>query len=290
VREHYSWSAHAERYLSELQPVLARVEPRPEPKVGRRPMIHHDRALFTDLDQNLLGDKSSLAKLVSLLRDKRKSASFGIATGRRLDSALKLMRQYGIPQPDVLITSVGTEIHYAPRMTRDTAWSEHINHLWRPRALRRILSDLPGLELQPRKERSRFKLSYHYDAENAPSLAEILSILRQQDQTVNAFLSFGQYLDLTPVRASKGFAVRWFAEHWDIPVERVLAAGGSGTDEDMMRGNTLAVVVANRHEEELSQLTDVDRIFFAEKPFAAGILEAIEHYDFFGECRAPEAS
>ena len=54
-----------------------------------------------------------------------------------------------------------------------------------------------------------------------------------------------------------------------------------------MRGNTLAVVVANRHEEELSQLTEVDRIFFATKPHAAGIVEAIAHYDFFGDCLAP---
>ena len=287
AREHYSWPAHADRYLSELRPILARVEPRPQPKLRRRPMIYHDLALFTDLDQNLLGDRASLAELVSLLRENRKSATFGIATGRRLDSALKAMRRYGIPQPDVLITSVGTEIHYAPRMTLDTAWSEHIDHLWTPRTLHRILTELPGLELQPRRERSRFKLSYYYDAKKAPSYEEILSILRQRDQTVNAFLSFGQYLDLTPIRASKGFAVRWFAEHWDIPVEKILAAGGSGTDEDMMRGNTLAVVVANRHEEELSQLTDVDRIFFATKPYAAGIIEAIEHYDFFGDCRAP---
>ena len=222
-----------------------------------------------------------------MLRENRKVATFGIATGRRLDSALKVMRKYKIPQPDVLITSVGTEIHYAPRMTLDTAWSEHIDHLWTPRAIRRILSELPGLKLQPRRERSRFKLSYYYDAKKAPSYEEILSILRQRDQTVNVFLSFGQYLDITPVRASKGFAVRWFAEHWDIPVERILAAGGSGTDEDMMRGNTLAVVVANRHEEELSQLTDADRIFFATKPHAAGIVEAIAHYDFFGDCLAP---
>ena len=48
-----------------------------------------------------------------------------------------------------------------------------------------------------------------------------------------------------------------------------------------MRGNTLAVVVANRHEEELSDLTDIERIYFAKKSYAAGILEAIDHYDFF---------
>ena len=42
----------------------------------------------------------------------------------------------------------------------------------------------------------------------------------------------------------------------------------------MMRGNTLAAVVANRHDEELSHLMDVDRIYFAGQSHAAGILEA----------------
>ena len=55
-----------------------------------------------------------------------------------------------------------------------------------------------------------------------------------------------------------------------------------------MRGNTLAVVVANRHHEELSDLAEVDRILFATKPHAAGILEAFDHYDFLGTCRYPE--
>jgi sucrose-phosphate synthase len=48
----------------------------------------------------------------------------------------------------------------------------------------------------------------------------------------------------------------------------------------MIRGNTLAVVVANRHGEELSQLVDLDRIYFSKKAYALGILDAIEHYDF----------
>ena len=58
-------------------------------------------------------------------------------------------------------------------------------------------------------------------------------------------------------------------------------AGGSGADEDMMRGNTLAAVVANRHNEELTRLIDVEQIYFAKKPFAAGIIEALNHYKFF---------
>ena len=98
---------------------------------------------------------------------------------------------------------------------------------------------------------------------------------------MNVIYSFGQYLDIIPIRASKGLALRYISHLWAIPLENILVAGGSGADEDIMRGNTLAVVVANRHEEELSDLIDIDRIYFAKKSYAAGILEAIEHYDFF---------
>jgi len=41
--------------------------------------------------------------------------------------------------------------------------------------------------------------------------------------------------------------------------------------------------------EELSQLVDQERIYFAGQDHALGILEAIEHYDFFNACTAPEA-
>ena len=57
----------------------------------------------------------------------------------------------------------------------------------------------------------------------------------------------------------------------------------------MIRGNTLAVVVANRHEEELSQLVNLERIYMARQAHAFGILEAIEHYHFLPEGKAAEA-
>jgi sucrose-phosphate synthase len=289
VREHYVWNAHAQRYLEMVLPVVAKTAP---PLVrtarGRRPMLYHDRAIFTDLDQNLLGDKKSLAELVSLLRKNRKCVSFGIATGRRLDSALKMMKKYHIPEPDVLITSGGSAIHYAPKLTEDTAWTRHIEKQWTPQLVRRVLNALPGLQPQPRVEQSHFKISYYIDPEKAPCLDEINQLLHQEELSVNVVLSFGQFLDVLPIRASKGLALRFMATHWGIPLERILVAGGSGADEDMMRGNTLAVVVGNRHHEELSQLEDAERIYFAHAPYAAGILEALQHYDFFRSCQLAE--
>jgi sucrose-phosphate synthase len=285
VRQYYSWQAHVDRYINLIKPVADKSESITRIQLKRRPMLYHDRALITDLDQNLLGNPQSLKEFVRVLQDNRKYTSFGIATGRRLDSALKVMKQYHIPLPDFLITSLGTEIYYNPGLTRDVAWSEHIDHMWRRRAVLNVLKELPGLELQAKSEQSKYKISYYYDAAIAPDVNEIIHLLHLHDQSVNVVLAFGQYLDIVPVRASKGFALRWFAEMWGIPLEQILAAGGSGADEDMMRGNTLSVVVANRHHEELSELVDSEDIYFADKPFAEGILQAIEHYDFFGECK-----
>jgi sucrose-phosphate synthase len=288
VREHYSWEAHAKRYLRLVRPIVDKTEVLERVPRSRRPMLYHDRAIFTDLDQNLLGDPAMLPRFVEALRANRKCATFGIATGRRLDSALKALRKHRIPEPDVLITSGGTEIHYEPDLTSDTAWTKHIEHRWTPHVVRRVLAELPGLTLQPRMHQSRFKISYYYDQELAPSLEEINRLLHQEEQAVNVVASFGQYLDILPIRASKGLALRYVADHWGIPLDNILVAGGSGADEDMMRGNTLAVLVANRHHEELSHLVDLDSVYFAKESFAYGILEAIDHFDFFGSCSVPE--
>jgi sucrose-phosphate synthase len=287
VQQHYSWQAHTQDYIASLHELLASAKTTFPIMPRRRAGLYHDRAIFTDLDQNLLGDAESLADFLDVMKIYHKCTTFGIATGRRLDAALRMMKRYGIPQPDILITSLGTEICYAPRLTQDRAWAEHIDHLWNPKAIIRVLADLPGLKLQPKMESSRYKISYYIDPGEAPGLDEINSLLHQQELTANTYLSFGQFLDIVPVRASKGFALRWCADQWGIPLENILAAGGSGADEDMMRGNAMAVVVANRHNEELSGLVDIENIYFARQPCAAGILEAIEHYDFLGNCDLP---
>lgn len=280
VAEHYSWEAHATRYLEIIEPIAARTEKLLRLPVERRETGRDERALVTDLDLNLVGDDESLQTLVNLLREHRKSTKFVIATGRRLDQALKLMKKHRIPEPDILITSSGSEIYYAPKLTPDTAWTKHIDHLWLPHRVTKLLDEIPGLERQPKSEQSQFKLSYYINPEQV-DVEDIKSLLHREELSVHVQLAFGQYLDILPLRASKGMALRFVADRWHMPLERICVAGGSGADEDMMRGNTLAVVVANRHHEELSQLEDFSHIYFASKPFAAGIMEAIEYYNFF---------
>jgi len=281
VAEHYSWNAHVQAYLQRVQALSPSGKPHPQHPARSKRRQLHSRAIVSAIDNTLLGDPGGLESFCRLIREKRKDCLFGIATGRRLDSVLAIIKTFNIPMPDILITSLGTEICYPPHLAGDLAWTNHINHLWTPQVLRRIIGELPGVVMQARKEQSRFKISCLYDKALAPSMDEILSLLRQQDVSVSVTLSFGQYLDFVPTRASKGQALRYVSSQWNIPLNQILVAGGSSGDEGMLRGNTLGVVVANRHCEELSVLGDTEDVYYAEKSHALGILEAIDHYDFF---------
>jgi sucrose-phosphate synthase len=287
VRKHYSWQAHVKTYFDKIEALPGKYIPIPSERPTRA-IRYRDRAIFSDLDQNLVGNPAALKIFTEVIKENRKCVTFGIATGRRIDSALALIKKYRIPTPDLLISSLGTRIHYGQSLTEDDYWADHIDFDWSGQRIRRLLSKLPGLKPQPKVDQTPFKISYYYDPEIAPGIEDIISHLHQHEITANVMLSFGQYIDIIPSRASKGQALRYVSQRLDIPLEHTLVAGGSGADEDMMRGNTLAVVVGNRHNEELSQLVDQERIYFAGQDHALGILEAIEHYDFFHACTVPE--
>ena len=283
VAKFYSWEAHAKRYLERLRSLVFqnRVVSRPLP-LSKPPAVQtRTCALFTAIDDTLLGDPQALTQFLKVMREQHRRVLFGIATGRRLNSVLKILKVHSIPMPDVLITSLGTEVYTPPQLTTDISWTHHIDHLWSPQVIKRYMDQLPGLTLQPKEHQSRFKLSYFYDGQQAPSLEEILTLLRQHELSAHTNLSFGYFLDFVPARASKGQALRYVANRWKIPLERVLVNGGSRGDEDMLRGRTLGVVVDSRNSEELAQLSDSERVYFSTGSHAAGILEAIEHYDFF---------
>ena len=274
--------------MEKIESLPGKYQPIPS-QLPTRAVRYRDRAIFTGLDQNLVGNSKALKHFSDTIKENRKCVTFGIVTGRRIDSALAYMKSHSIPTPDILISSLGTRIHYGQSLTEDKYWADHIDHDWSDQRIRRMLDQMLGLEPQSKSEQSPFKVSYCYDPKVAPAVEEIVGQLRQKDITANVTLSYDQFLDVVPSRASKGQSVRYVSQRLDIPLEHILVVGGSGADEDMMRGNTLAVVVGNRHHEELSQLVDQERIYFAGQNHALGILEAIEYYDFFDACKVPEA-
>ncbi|WP_324780345.1 HAD-IIB family hydrolase [Thiobacillus sedimenti] len=284
VVRHYTWDAHVDKYLAAVDRVVHRTRKhvRRERAAQRRvavSMPYVERMLVSDIDNTLIGDRGGLAALVRALRVRPRSCGFAVATGRHLASAVQVLQQARVPLPDVLITAVGSEIHYGPELRPDSGWRRHIQHLWRRDALAALFDDVPGLTLQSADQQSAFKLSFHVDREAAPSLSELKARLRGAKLRANLIFSHDAYLDVLPLRASKGQAIRYLAYKWNLPLRAFLVAGDSGNDLEMLVGDTLAVVVSN-HSAELDALRGVEQVYFAGAPCASGILEGMAHYGF----------
>jgi sucrose-phosphate synthase len=286
TRKHYTWKSHAKTYLRFVQRTALRTRGRR--LVHRLPnkLVTCDRLLICDIDDTLLGDDDALVTLIGKLRETGDHVGFGVATGRHLESATKVLRDNGIPTPDVLITSVGAEIHYGGKDGADDAWSRHLDYRWNPTRIREVLDADDSLELQEEENQRRHKISYYVDGRVGPDRDEIVRRLRHEDLPATVIHSHGQYLDLLPVHASKGKAVRYLASRWGLPMDRVVTVGDSGNDEEMLSGDACAIVVGN-YSPELEALRGRPRIRFVDGRCARGVLEGLEHYDFFGAFEAP---
>jgi sucrose-phosphate synthase len=287
VAQHYTWDAHVDKYLRAIDRVVYRSRKqvrreRVAQQPQHNPMPYVQRMLVSDIDNTLIGDRAGLTALVRMLRERPPSDGFGVATGRHLPSALEVLRQWRVPLPDVLITAVGSEIHYGPDVRPDVGWQRHIQHLWRRDALAALFEDLPGLTLQSDDQQSEYKLSFNVDPATMPSLRQIDMRLREHRLRANLIYSHQAYLDVLPIRASKGQAIRYLAYKWSLPLRAFLVAGDSGNDLEMLVGDTQAVVVSN-HSVELDKLRGMDQVYFADTPCAYGILEGMAHYGFVGK-------
>ncbi len=286
TREHYSWKHHADRYLRDLDDILTHAT---TPTLVERPrerrLPEFDRLIITDLDNTLTGDPEALADFNEMIRE-HEHVGFGIATGRRLDSAMELIEELGLPTPDLIDTDAGTQLHYGESLAPDLSWRKQIGYAWNPQIIHRTLDEIPGLFLQKNIHQSEFKISYEIDQQLAPSTAKIKKLLREAGVRAKVVLSLGMYLDIIPVRGGSDLSLRHVLWKWGFSPENVLVAGDSGNDAGMLLGRTLGVVVGN-YSPELERLRRRPRVYFAKAPHARGILEGIEYYQFLNNIVIP---
>ncbi len=288
VHAHYSWERHVQRYLRDVREVLG-ASATPVPLIrGRqaRRLTQADRLILADIDNTLTGDDQAMFEFFQLIDEAPLNVGFGVATGRRYEDVVRMISELGLPQPELMITAVGTEVYYGRNFTVDRSWRKHIDFRWEPERVREVLEAIPGCFPQPEHEQSAFKVSYQLDPAVAPRPARIRRLLRERGVQAKVVVSHGVFLDVIPTRAGSGMSVRHIAYKWNFPLEQILVAGDSGNDEEMLSVNALGVVVGN-HLPELDKLRRLPRVYFAQACHAAGIIEGIRYYNFLDRIVVP---
>ena len=281
VRKHYTWDAHVEKYLKEVEDLVEQGQDNVKifSQVGRK-LLDAEKLIVSDIDHTLLGDDKALKEFIGILGQTDSRVGFAVATGRTVESAFSVLKENNVPYPDIIISSVGAEIYYnyKGRLIFSSGWKAHIRHQWHRERIKKLLEQFKFLQYQEEDNQREFKISY-YTSENPEYLEKVNRTLIKNKIKANVIFSHGQYLDILPYRASKGKAIRYLAYRWNIANEHILVAGDSGNDSEMLKGDLLGVVVAN-YSSELESLKGQKRIYFAGRKYAGGIVEGIDHYHF----------
>ena len=264
--------------------------------------------LCTDLDRTVLpngsqpesdGARSRFAMLAA-----RPEVTLVYVTGRDRQLVSKAITNYRLPQPDYVISDVGTTIYEVDndswQLWRE--WQQEIAPDWAglgQRDIRKRLLDIMDLQLQEPAKQNLYKSSFYVPlyADTEALSHDIRQRLEASGVRANLVWSIDEprgvgLLDVLPARASKKHAVFFLMQRNHFALADTVFAGDSGNDLPVLVSEIPAVLVANAsaavRREALAQAAargHADALYIAQGGlmgmngnYTAGVLEGVVHY------------
>ena len=244
----------------------------------REEMASCRMVLATDLDGTFLGgsdaDRDALYDWIEAHRD---TVGLVFVSGRDPDFIEELCGGGRVPWPDFVIGDVGTTIAQmkSRKVTPIAALEEEIAARWGDLGarVRAALNGHPGLAVQ--ETDFSYRVSYDMDAKAFDDTAVAIIDALGAD----TLLSDNRFFDVLPRGISKGPSLLRLMGHLGVVQSRVLAAGDTLNDLSMLVAGTPAVAVGGAEQLLLDALPAAPHIHRAQAIGAAGIIEAISHFD-----------
>lgn len=229
--------------------------------------------LATDLDGTLVGDQNSLQTLLNFYNNQPYNVSLIYITGRHYQSALSLINEENLPVPDVLITDVGTAIYIGESLAQDLVWSQRLKQSWMPEKIDAIACQIPNLVSQELPVTNRCS----YYATDITVVEAFRAALDQAGISYKLIYSGGRDVDILPAGSGKGQALQYILNMYQLDDAKLLVAGDSGNDAEMLTMGFPSVIVGNAQPELLEQQRHPS-IYRATESYAGGIHEAWRYF------------
>ncbi|MGB3408171.1 MAG: HAD-IIB family hydrolase [Jannaschia sp.] len=237
--------------------------------------------LATDLDGTFLGGSDEQRTgLYNWIEGNRDRVGLIFVTGRDPGFIHDLTRKHGVPRPDFVIADVGTTIATMDHnhvVSPIEELEQEIANAWGnagPKA-QFALTGVRGLKLQ--STLFRYRLSYDMD----PEIFDHAAVDLVAELGLDTILSDNRFFDVLPKGVSKGPSLLRLLTHLDIDSRRVLVAGDTMNDLSMLKMGLSAVAVGGSEPSLIAEVKELEHVLAAEAVGAAGIAEAILHFNLF---------
>jgi len=235
-----------------------------------------DAVLATDLDGTFLGGSpAQRLELYDYLSDQAHTALIFV-TGRDKDHVRHLIENEGVPRPQFVIGDVGTSVLDGHDLAPVGPVEDWIDSHWQGDALAQDIlarhdDHLTLQDVYGGRRRSYF-ISDRDKAYTAKADVEAAGY--------DAIVSDDTYFDVLPRGIQKGPTLLKVIELLGILPEKVLAAGDTLNDLSLFKTGLKSVAVGNREPDLDAALPNGSHILRAKAHGAAGIMEALRHFEF----------
>jgi len=266
--------------------------------------------LCTDMDRTIIPngaepeDAEARPRLQQLAR--RADVRLVYVSGRDISRVDAAIAEFALPQPDFVISDVGTSLHHREGGTWQAHddWTAHIAADWggvtAPQLMSSIVplvKEVPGVIAQEDDRQSAYKASFYTPVEMNTGLLPVLTAqLLAAGLRCNLVWSIDEpaqrgLLDVLPARASKLHAIRYLQGWLDVADAQLIFAGDSGNDMEVLVSEINAVLVRNaspqvrevalersRDNGSLAALYLAQGMAGMNGNYAAGVIEGVLHF------------
>ena len=247
--------------------------------------------LSFDIDGTLLGKTDATldfaATWEALPAERRPVLVYN--TGRLSEDARRTIAGHGLPDPDFLISGVGTSVEEWKSATAMDGFSGLLDEGWDRDRVDSIVSSCSPATPQPEACQTPVKSSWFWHNAPAAGLEDLRTALEAAGLRARVVYSSSRDLDIIPRHANKGNALEWLCNHLGISTNEVIVAGDTGNDSTMFHVDGVRGILVENAEPELIATTLGGNHYLASSPCAEGVLEGLLHYGVFGTRRRAQA-
>ena len=261
--------------------------------------------LACDLDGTVLPNGSAplspdALEIFSQLASKE-AVLLAYISGRSLQHALKGMKEFDAPLPDIYVGDVGTSIYHFnnDEFEMDLDWRKEISTEWNDIAKKEIMTaliEIPNLIEQESEYQNDYKISFYFpiDKESliSSTVKEKLTDFGIKATVVTLVDEKTGYLDIIPENATKEHALGYLQTRLGLTKDAIIYSGDGGNDLAPLTSGYNSIVVNNASQafkakvaREAKKRGTFEKIYFAKGNYngmngnyVAGILEGLNFF------------